>query len=85
MGEISGGKHGSGKLDPPVRGGFVDSIGKLGMTDAEFLARSVQLWGRVLSAEVDARSDPGDSPQKRGRITRVLLDELREVARRGDD
>jgi len=45
--------------------------------DVALAARS--LWGRSLSAERDARADPGASPQARGRITRQLLDELEPV------
>nr|WP_255396208.1 helix-turn-helix transcriptional regulator [Kocuria sp. CNJ-770] len=58
---------------------------KLGVANAEFLAWSVRLWGHTMSAEVEKRAEPGASPQKKGRITRVLLDELRQAVNRGDD
>jgi hypothetical protein len=40
---------------------------------------SVYLWGRSLSDERDARAGSEASPQKRGRITRQLMDELKGV------
>lgn len=50
---------------------------KLGIGPKTFTGQCIRVWGHLLSVEVEARSDPGDSPQKRGRVTRVLLDELR--------
>lgn len=52
---------------------------KLGMSADEFLAACLSLWGRMMSVEVEARVDEGASAQKKGRVTRVLLDELRAV------
>jgi hypothetical protein len=49
--------------------------------DVALAARS--LWRRSLSAERDARAEPGSSPQARGRITRQLLDEMKPVLKKG--
>ena len=43
----------------------------------EVAAASAYLWGKTLSDERDARAGEGASAQKRGRITRQLMDELR--------
>lgn len=48
----------------------------------ELAAASAYLWGKTLSDERDARAGDGASAQKRGRITRQLIDELRVVLRR---
>lgn len=40
---------------------------------------SVYLWGKSLSDERDARAGADASAQKRGRITRQLMDELKGV------
>lgn len=58
---------------------------KLGLTDTEFLAWSVRLWGKMMSAEVEERAEPGATPQKKGRITRQLMDEMRGAVDRGHD
>ncbi|MFC8531378.1 hypothetical protein [Nocardia sp. NPDC057227] len=57
----------------------------LGLSVAEMLARSVEMWGRGFSAERDARAGDGASNQKRGRIARTLKDELRQAISDGDD
>lgn len=49
----------------------------LGVPHGLLTAWSTKLWGRSLSQERDARSRPGDSAQRRGRITRDLIAELR--------
>lgn len=49
---------------------------KLGLGKETFMGQCIRVWGHLLSVEVEARSDPEDSPQKRGRVTRVLMDEL---------
>lgn len=49
----------------------------LGISGMELAAHSVAIWGHSLSSERDLRSVPGDSAQRKGRITRELLDELR--------
>lgn len=51
---------------------------KLGLSDAEFLAWSVRLWGRLMSQETEARAPEGATAQKKGRITRDLMDDLRQ-------
>jgi transcriptional regulator with XRE-family HTH domain len=59
---------------------------RLGLERFEFIAACFHLWGRLLSAETQHRSPEGATPQKRGRITRELLAELREyVSSVGDD
>lgn len=60
---------------------------KLGITDAEFLAWSIRLWGRLMSLETEIRAPEGATAQKKGRITRELLDELRKnlESTHGDD
>lgn len=62
---------------------------KLDLTDAQFLVWCYHLWGRLMSQETDLRAPEGATAQKRGRITRELLDELRqriaEAGKHGDD
>ncbi|MGB3169050.1 MAG: helix-turn-helix transcriptional regulator [Rhodococcus sp. (in: high G+C Gram-positive bacteria)] len=46
---------------------------------------SAKLWGRSFASERDLRAGAHANPQKRGRITRELKDQLRqEIDRRGD-
>lgn len=51
---------------------------KLGTTGARLRQLAQDLWGRPLEDESSRRAGPGSTPQARGRITRVLVDELRE-------
>lgn len=44
---------------------------------------ALDLWGRLPADERDARAPDGANPQKLGRITRQLADELVEFANRG--
>ncbi|PPB45837.1 hypothetical protein CI784_08645 [Arthrobacter agilis] len=53
---------------------------KLGLTKEEMFRRSAALWGHNLSTERDKRSGTDASAQKRGQVTRALLDELRRAA-----
>lgn len=55
----------------------------LGLTDAEFSAWSVRLWGHLMSAETEKRAPEDATAQKKGRITRELMDEMREAVGRG--
>ncbi|MCG2800379.1 MAG: hypothetical protein L6367_17825 [Cellulomonas sp.] len=57
----------------------------LNRSDNELISASLKKWGRTLSAERDARAGRGASPQRLGRVTRTLLDELREHWPDGDD
>ncbi|MBA4855768.1 hypothetical protein [Nocardia farcinica] len=57
----------------------------LGLDPAEFARVAVKLWGHSFSAERDTRAGADASNQKRGRITRILKDELRQVISDGDD
>lgn len=50
---------------------------KLGISKASLVGRSLRLWGRLLSAESAARAGEGATPQKRGRVTRDLLDAVK--------
>lgn len=52
---------------------------KLNIRPAELQQRAIQLWGRPLDEESTRRSGPGSSPQARGRVTRRLMDEIRDV------
>jgi transcriptional regulator with XRE-family HTH domain len=52
---------------------------KLGITKEVMVQRSAALWGRNLSAERDERAGPDASAQRRGQVTRVLLEELRSA------
>lgn len=40
-----------------------------------------ELWTRSLEEESHRRAGPGSTPQARGRVTRVLVDEIRERLR----
>jgi transcriptional regulator with XRE-family HTH domain len=53
---------------------------KLGLSRGDMIQRSASLWGKNLSAERDERAGPDASAQKRGQVTRALLEELRGVA-----
>lgn len=43
----------------------------------ELQRRAQRLWGRTLEDESSRRAGPGSSPQSRGRVTRVLVSEVR--------
>lgn len=62
---------------------------KIGLSKDQFIVACFQKWGHPLSVETESRSKSGDSPQKRGRITRELLAELKdylpESITNGDD
>lgn len=53
---------------------------KLGWTDDEFLRHCLDRWGRMLSVETERRAGPDANAQRRGRITRELIDELKGAA-----
>lgn len=55
----------------------------LDLTDAEFSAWSVRLWGHLMSTETEKRAPEGATAQKKGRITRELMAEMREAVERG--
>lgn len=55
---------------------------KLGISKAALVGYALRLWGRLLSAESAERAGEGASPQKRGRVTRDLLDAIKGA--RGD-
>lgn len=56
---------------------------KLGIRPLEFQQRAVQLWGRSLEAEALSRAGADSTPQSRGRVTRVLVDQIRDSMREG--
>lgn len=58
---------------------------KLGLSRAQLVGYSLRLWGRLLSEESAARAGEGTTPQKRGRITRELLQEIEDARSHGDD
>lgn len=51
---------------------------KLNIRPLEFQQQAVQLWGRSLEAEALSRAGADSTPQARGRVTRLLVDEIRE-------
>lgn len=59
---------------------------KLGLRESEFLAWSIRLWGQLMSAETATRAGADSAPQRRGWVTRELMNQMREAIRdRGDD
>jgi transcriptional regulator with XRE-family HTH domain len=50
---------------------------KLGILPIELQQHAARLWGRSLEAEALARGGADSTPQARGRVTRVLVEELR--------
>ena len=50
---------------------------KLGVGPLEVQRLAIGLWGRLLEAEAISRAGDDSTPQARGRVTRVLVDELR--------
>ncbi|MGK4187784.1 helix-turn-helix transcriptional regulator [Rothia koreensis] len=50
---------------------------RLGIERNAYIGACLRLWGRLLSDETEACAPEGASAQKKGRITRVLLDQLR--------
>jgi transcriptional regulator with XRE-family HTH domain len=56
---------------------------KLGIRPLEVQQRAVQLWGRSLEAEALTRAGADSTPQARGRVTRVLVEEILESMKEG--
>lgn len=54
------------------------AIKRLGVTPEDYRKACMDLWGRLMSGEVDARSSSVASPQQRGRLTRYLQRQLQE-------
>lgn len=50
---------------------------KLGISTARLRQLAHSLWARPLEDESARRAGPGTTPQSRGRVTRVLVDEIR--------
>ena len=57
----------------------------LGLTPRQFIEASHRLWGHGFIEERDSRAGDNPSPQKLGRITRVLKEEMRKEPIGGDD
>lgn len=51
---------------------------KLGISAAHLRQLAHDLWARPLEDESSRRAGPDSTPQARGRVTRVLVDEMRE-------
>jgi len=56
----------------------------MGLDPMVFAACSRWLWSRSFAGERDSRADAGATPQKRGQITRVMKNELREAISSGN-
>lgn len=72
--------------EPPRRTSHRNSAGslaeeraakKLGISTTRLRQLADDLWGRALEEESSRRVRPGSTPQARGRVTRILVDELR--------
>ncbi|MET8795363.1 helix-turn-helix transcriptional regulator [Nocardia sp. NPDC004568] len=57
----------------------------LGITVEELFDASLRLWGKSFSEQRDALAGDGANAQKRGRIARVLKDEIRQAISNGND
>lgn len=51
---------------------------KLGIRPLELQQRAIRLWRRSLEAETFSRAGMDSTPQARGRVTRLLVEELQE-------
>lgn len=51
---------------------------RLGIRPLELQQQAIKLWGHSLEAETLSRAGDESTPQARGRVTRVLVDEIRE-------
>lgn len=56
---------------------------KLGIEPLELQQQALRLWGHSLEAEALNRAGAESTPQARGRVTRVLVDEIRESMKEG--
>ncbi|SIR98450.1 helix-turn-helix domain-containing protein [Williamsia sterculiae] len=57
----------------------------MGLSRVQFVAKALDLWGQPFGDERDARAGADASPQKRGRVARVLKQEMTESTGDGDD
>lgn len=55
---------------------------KLSITPQELQRYAFKLWGHALEEESAIRAGEGSSPQARGRVTRVIVDEIRKAVAR---
>ena len=56
---------------------------KLSITKDEFIDLSLKLWGSLMSERTEELATPADSAQKKGRITRELIEEMRVALEEG--
>lgn len=56
---------------------------KLGISIAQLRRLAVDLWARSLEEESSRRAGRDSTPQARGRVSRVLVDEIRESLKEG--
>jgi hypothetical protein len=56
---------------------------KLGVLPLELQQRAIGLWGRSIEAEALSRAGTESTPQARGRVTRLLVGEIRESMKEG--
>ena len=56
---------------------------KLGISTTRLRQQALDLWGRSLEAEALNRAGADSTPQARGRVTRVLVDEIRDSMKEG--
>lgn len=58
---------------------------KLGIDEQRFREISRELWGHLMSEEVEAQAPPGATAQKKGRITRNLRADMQKALDHGND
>ncbi|MCK6083219.1 hypothetical protein KZX32_06920 [Corynebacterium kefirresidentii] len=73
----------AGKLPPVVTPGEERLAAKLGISAEQLQDWAQQLWGEAIEARRDRLAGEGASPQKRGRVSGKLLDELRQAQEEG--
>ncbi|WP_406266064.1 hypothetical protein OH799_19515 [Nocardia sp. NBC_00881] len=66
-------------------GAEVRAAKDVGISSTSLVVEALKLWGRGFTEERDARAGEDASKQKRGRIARVLKDELSQAIKRQED
>ena len=74
----------AGKLPPVVTPGEERLAKKLDISAEQLQDWSQQLWGEPIEARRDRLAGEGASPQKKGRVSGKLLDEIRAAKEAGD-
>lgn len=72
------------KLPPVVTPGEERLAKKLGISAEQLQDWSQKLWGEAIEARRDRLAGEGASPQKKGRVSGKLLDEIRAAKEAGD-